>query len=377
MASGSVWTPSRISRCWTTCIPRETPPGSSGSGLQASSSHRAPGPGMSASRRASPSESDLDSGIPLEAVMNPLVSILIPAFNAQEWVADAVKSAMGQTWPRKEIVVVDDGSRDQTLAIARGLGSKEVSVVTQANQGAAATRNRAYSICQGDYIQWLDADDLLAPDKIARQMDAVDRGADKQTLLSSAWGYFMYRVHRADFVPTPLWCDLSPTEWLLRKMGQNLHMQTATWLVSRELTEVAGPWNTQLLGDDDGEYFCRVLLASDGVRFVREAKVFYRMSGFNCLSYIGRSDRKKEAQFVSMELHIRYLRSLEDSERVRTACVKYLQNWLPNFYPERPDIVKKAHQLAATLGGQLEVPRLSWKYVWIQKLFGWGLAKQT
>ena len=135
--------------------------------------------------------------------MKPLVSILIPAFNAQEWIADTLKSAMGQTWPRKEIIVVDDGSRDQTLAIARGLGSKEVSVVTQANQGAAATRNRAYSICQGDYIQWLDADDLLEPDKIARQMDATDRDAGKRMLLSSAWGYFMYRVHRADFVPTP------------------------------------------------------------------------------------------------------------------------------------------------------------------------------
>ena len=216
---------------------------------------------MSASRRASLSESDLDSGIPLEAVMNPLVSILIPAFNAQEWIADTLKSAIGQTWPRKEIIVVDDGSRDQTLAIARGLGSKEVSVVTQANQGAAATRNRAYSICQGDYIQWLDADDLLAPDKIARQMEAADRDAGRRMLLSSAWGYLMYRVHRADFVPTPLWCDLSPVEWLLRKLGQNLHMQTATWLVSRELTEAAGPWNTQLLGDDDGEYFYGVLPA--------------------------------------------------------------------------------------------------------------------
>jgi len=286
---------------------------------------------MSASRRASPSESDLDSGIPLEAVMNPLVSILIPAFNAQEWIADTLKSAIGQTWPRKEIIVVDDGSRDQTLAIARGLGSKEVSVVTQANQGAAATRNRAYSICQGDYIQWLDADDLLAPDKIARQMEATDRDAGRRMLLSSAWGYFMYRVHRADFVPTPLWCDLSPVEWLLRKLGQNLHMQTATWLVSRELTEAAGPWNTQLLGDDDGEYFCRVLLASDGTRFSPEARVYYRVSGPNSLSYIGRSERKMEAQFISMELHIGYLRSLENSERVRAACVTYLQNWLPNF----------------------------------------------
>lgn len=310
--------------------------------------------------------------------VDPLVSILIPAFNAQQWIADTIKSAVGQTWPRKEIIVVDDGSRDQTLAVARQWASRQVAVVTQANQGAAATRNRAFSICQGDYIQWLDADDLLAPDKIARQLEALDHGASRRTLLSSAWGWFMYRPYRADFIPTPLWCDLSPAEWLLRKMGQNLHMQTATWLVSRELTESAGPWNTQLLGDDDGEYFCRVLLASDGTRFSPEARVFYRMSGAISLSYIGRSERKMKAHFASMQLHIRYLQSLEDSERVRAACVQYLQNWLLTFYPERLDIVEQAQRLAASLGGRLEVPpRLSWKYAWIQKGFGWPLAKRA
>jgi glycosyltransferase involved in cell wall biosynthesis len=309
--------------------------------------------------------------------MKPLVSILVPAFNAQEWIAATIRSAVSQTWPRKEIIVIDDGSCDQTLSIARQFASEEVSVVTQANQGAAATRNQACSISQGDYIQWLDADDLLAPDKIARQIDALEHGASRRTLLSSAWGRFMYRSHRADFVPTPLWCDLSPAEWLLRKMGQNLHMQTATWLVSRELTEAAGPWNTQLLGDDDGEYFCRVLLASKGTRFIPEARVFYRMSGTNSLSYIGRSDRKMEAQFISMQLHIDYLRSLEDTMRIRAACVQYLQNWLPDFYPERLDIVKEAEQLATTLGGRLEVPRLSWKYAWIEKAFGWPLAKRA
>jgi hypothetical protein len=160
-------------------------------------------------------------------------------------------------------------------------------------------------------------------------------------------------------------------------MGQNLHMQTATWLVSRELTQAAGPWNTQLLGDDDGEYFCRVLVASNGARFIPEASVLYRMSGTNSLSYIGRSDRRMEAHFISMQLHIHYLRSLEDGGRVRAACVQYLQNWLPGFHPERLDIVKKAEQLATTLGGRLEVPRLSWKYAWIQKAFGWLLAKRA
>src|SRR6266849_2023711 len=288
--------------------------------------------------------------------MKPLVSILIPAFNAQKWIADTIESAVRQTWPKKEIIVVDDGSRDQTLSIARRFASKGVSVVTQANQGASTARNHAFAICQGDYIQWLDADDLLATNKIASQMDAVDRGAGPRVLLSSAWGHFLYRTRKADFVATPLWCDLSPAEWLLRKMGQNLHMQTATWLVSRELTEAAGPWNTQLSLDDDGEYFCRVLLHSEGTRFIPEAKIFYRMSGSNSLSYVGRSEQKMESMFRCMQLHISYLRSLEDSERVRAACVQYLENWLPAFYPERLDIVKRAAELAETLGSRLEVP---------------------
>ena len=85
-----------------------------------------------------------------------------------------------------------------------------------------------------------------------------------------------------------------------------------------------------------------------------------------------------EAQFASMQLHIGYLRSLEDSERVRRACVNYLQTWLPELYPERPDIVEKAVQLAAELGGRLQVPPpSSWKYAWIEKGFGSGLAKRA
>ncbi len=309
--------------------------------------------------------------------MKPLVSILIPAYNAQNWIASTLESALAQTWPRKEIIVVDDGSTDQTMAIARRFESDCLKVFTQENQGAAAARNRTFSLSHGDYIQWLDADDLLAPDKIATQMAALDEPLDKSVLLSGSWGQFLYRHYRTKFVPTALWCNLSPVEWLVRKMGQNLYMQTASWLVSRELTEAAGPWDTRLLGDDDGEYFCRILLASCGVRFVPEARVYYRASGTNSLSYIGRSDKKRDAQWCSMQLHIGYLRSLEDSDRVRAACVQYLQNWLIYFYPERPDLVQQARQLTKELGGKLDVPRLSWKYSWIAAAFGWPLAKHA
>lgn len=311
------------------------------------------------------------------AAKQPLVSILIPAFNAEEWISDTVRSAVAQTWKRKEIIVVDDGSTDQTLAIARQFESDGVRVIAQKNQGGAAARNTAFSLSHGEYIQWLDADDLLAPDKIARQMEILDRCESKRTLLSSAFGMFMYRPHRAEFTRTALWDDLSPIEWLLRKMGQNIYMQTATWLVSRELTEAVGPWDTRLLSDDDGEYFCRVLLASSGVRFVPEARVYYRAFRYNSLSFIGLSDKKLRAHWLSMKLHISYLRSLEESERVRTACVTYLQRNLLHFYPDRSDVVEQAEQLAKDLGSSLNVPNFSWKYSWARALFGWVVAKRV
>jgi glycosyltransferase involved in cell wall biosynthesis len=309
--------------------------------------------------------------------VKPLVSILIPAYNAEEWIADTLRCAIAQTWEPKEIIVVDDGSTDRTLAIARQFESEQFRAVTQKNQGAAATRNTALSLSHGDYIQYLDADDLIGPDKIAKQMEALGEAPDPRTLVSGPWGEFMYRYYRTNFIPTPLWCDLSPVEWLLRKMQFNTYMQTASWLVSRELADAAGPWNTTLLVDDDGEYFSRLLLVSNEVRFVPEAKVYYRASGSGSVSYIGLSDQKLCAQWKSMELHIRYLRSLEDSQRVRDACVTFLQTWLPTFYGSRPDLVKQAEEMAASLGGKLQHPKLSWKYAWVAALFGRQQAKRA
>jgi len=308
--------------------------------------------------------------------MNPLVSILIPAYNSQEWITETIESALAQTWPNKEIVVVDDGSKDQTLQIARRYESKNFRVVTQPNQGAAVARNTAFAMAQGDYIQWLDADDVLDPHKIENQVRQL-HGLSKRTLLSGAWGHFIYRQSKAQFVPTLLWHDLTPVEWLVRKMGHNLHMQTDNWLVSRELTEAAGPWDARLFRDNDGEYFCRVILASDGIRFVPEARSYYRSAGFKSISYIAGSNKKLESLFISMKLHINYLRSLEDSERTRAACVFYIGTWLHEFYPYRPDIAEQLKQMMADLGGKAEDPRLSWKYNWMVSMFGWSTARKT
>lgn len=309
--------------------------------------------------------------------MKPLVSILVPAFNTEEFLAEALTSALAQTWPRTEIIVVDDGSTDGTPAIARRFASGRVKVVAQEHQGAAAARNAAFALSQGDFIQWLDSDDLLAPEKVERQLSRLLQQGHRTFMASGPWGRFMYRPSRARFVPTGLWRDLPAAEWLLGKLGRNEYMQTATWLVSRELAEAAGPWDTRLVVDDDGEFFCRVLLASDGVLFVPDAKVFYRLRGSERLSYIGRSNGKPDAQFLSMLKQIECLRTLEDSERVRTASIRYLQTSLPQFHPHRPDIVEEVERLASALGGALTMPRLPWKYSWIAAIAGAGPARRA
>jgi glycosyltransferase involved in cell wall biosynthesis len=310
--------------------------------------------------------------------MKPLVSILMPAYNAERWISHSLESAIAQTWSRKEIIVANDGSTDRTEEVAQRFASKGVRVVTTKNEGLSGAVNNAYRYSQGDYLQYLDSDDLLAPDKIERQLAALRQDDGKRVLLSSPMACFYYRHKRARFIQNSLCQDLSPVEWLIRKMRDNLHMQNATWLVSRELAEGAGPWwDKDLNYDQDGEYFTRVLVASEGVRFVPGTGIFYRSVGTNRVSYIGNSDKKKEGLIRSMKLHVQYLRSLEDSERVREACLVYMQRWSQYFYPERPDLFAELQAFAAELHSRLEIPRLRWKYAWIRPLFGWKAAKRA
>ena len=300
--------------------------------------------------------------------MPELVSILIPAYNAERWLAETIRSALAQTWSRTEIIVVDDGSRDATLTVANSFQSSRVKVVTQSNMGAPAARNRAFELAQGDYIQWLDADDLLDPAKIAAQM-AVARTVDPRVLLSGPFGMFYYRSWKAVFTRTSLWRDLNAIEYFLARFNDNVFFQTGVWLISRRLSEMAGPWTDYDSPDDDGEYFCRVAMNSAGLKFVEGARTYYRVGNYGALNK-ARSDRAQTALFASKVKCIKYLLSLENSERSRASCVQLLRDWLPEFYPQRPDLVAEAMRLAGELGGHLQEPAPKWKYAPVDWLGG-------
>ena len=96
--------------------------------------------------------------------MQPLVSILIPCYNAERWVGQAIESALAQTWPNKEVIVVDDGSTDGSLEVIKSFGDR-IKWETGPNRGGNVARNRLLELSHGEWIQYLDADDYLLPAK--------------------------------------------------------------------------------------------------------------------------------------------------------------------------------------------------------------------
>ena len=199
---------------------------------------------------------------------------------------------------------------------------------------------------------------------------------DRLVLLSSAFGQFFIHPKRAVFKPTFLWHDLKPVDWIVTKFANNLWMNPATWLVSRELTCSSGKWNETLSLDDDGEYFCRVVSNSKFVKFVPTAKCFYRQWNIDSLSRDISANGCKSL-LKSLTLSIDRLLSMENSERTRAAALSYLNVWAIYFYPEHKEMGAILEKLACNLCGILKKPELSRKYELIRIILGWHATKMA
>lgn len=288
--------------------------------------------------------------------MPPLVSIIIPAFNSEKYLGETVRSALAQTWPNKEIIIVDDGSSDGTLAIAKQFESHDVKVLTQENRGAAAARNTGLAVAQGDYMQWLDADDLLAPDKISRQFagELID---DPSFVHTCRYARFHSRPRAARNVTNALCRDLDARGWLFTALETGDWLATATWLVSRRLTDLAGPWNERLTPgvNDDGEYFCRVVSFSNGVKFHEDAMVYYRIGNSNSLSQ-ERSSQALESIYLSASESVNHLLRLDKGESAREAGVLFLQYCVDQYRINDSQVWQAFRGRAKTLDGDLRLP---------------------
>ncbi len=303
----------------------------------------------------------------------PAISILIPCFNAERWLAPTLESALGQTHRSTEIILVDDGSRDNSLAIARQFEARGVRVVSQPNRGAGAARNHGLQLARGEFIQFLDADDLLAPDKISEQHARLAQSPD--CVASGPWARFENDPTTATFVPEENWRDCEPIEWLALNFAGRGMMPPASWLTPRALLDRAGPWDERLSLNDDGEYFCRVLLAAREAKFCAGARTFYRSNFAGSVSW-RRSIEAWQSAVLSHELCTQHLLSKENSLRSRRACADLFQRLAFAMYPDCPDLVVRCEDEARKLGGSALRPGGGVLFQLLRRLVGWKSARR-
>jgi glycosyltransferase involved in cell wall biosynthesis len=307
--------------------------------------------------------------------MTPLVSILIPAHNARPWIAETLESALAVEWTSKEIIVVDDGSSDGTLDVARSFESRGVRVFHQANQGASSARNRAWRESRGRWLQFLDADDLLHPRKISLQLEVA--GVLGETFAYCAdWTRFINSVNDADFTPQPLCRDSDPVSWITTKLRDNVMMHPGAWLVSRHIADIAGPWNETLTLDDDGEFFSRIVFASEGVRYCKGALSYYRSHTRGSLSR-RRTRAAWESGYRSLELTAERLASRDSGAAARQAIANAYQRLAYSIYPDEADLVRLCEDKSKGWGGTAVLPGGGVVFDLLARTLGWRAAAKV
>jgi glycosyltransferase involved in cell wall biosynthesis len=304
-----------------------------------------------------------------------LVSILIPCFNAAPYVGAAVQSVLDQTWPEKEIIVVNDGSTDGSAEILDGIRDSRISVIHQHNTGQCAAANRAFEESHGDYVKFFDADDLLAPNTIELQMKRL---AGSQTAVASCeWGRF-YDDDVATFQLSPqtVWRDMESTDWLVEAWREaQPMMQCALWLIPRTIVARAGLWDTSLSLINDFEFFTRILCHSSEVRFTPEALLYYRSGLSGSLS--GQKSRQAVVSaFLSVTRGTAHLLKRRSDKAARTACANILQGFIYTYYPEYPELRTTLTSRIDELGGSTVEPNGPPSFHKLRRLVGWKVARR-
>jgi glycosyltransferase involved in cell wall biosynthesis len=205
--------------------------------------------------------------------MQPLVSIGIPCYNAQQWIAASVQSALDQTWPRKEVIVVDDGSTDGTLAVLEKFGGS-IRVERASHGGANRARNLILKAARGEWLQYVDADDYLRPEKVAQQFTEAGNAETADAIYSP-----ILKEQWRNGQPQPLVEEpIDPATDIYTQFLRWQLPQTSGTLWRRDVLEAIGGWdeNATQLCDEHDCYF-RALKSGRRFVFTPTANAVYRI----------------------------------------------------------------------------------------------------
>ncbi|RZK09963.1 MAG: glycosyltransferase family 2 protein [Flavobacterium sp.] len=231
--------------------------------------------------------------------MHPIkVSVIIPLYNAEKFIEETIQSVINQTCKNIEIIIIDDGSTDSSYSVAQNYVGDFITVVKQENAGASAARNRGLRLAKGEYIQFLDADDLLSATKIEEQIKSLHQLSNYVAVCNTI--HFTEKIDLAQLTPNRyeksfLMNSNNPADFLVKLWGgyskYGSMVSIHAWLTPKKIIEASGPWNEALSYDDDGEFFARVLLRSDGIAYNDNVFSYYRKQSSSTLSDLDSNER--------------------------------------------------------------------------------------
>ena len=275
------------------------------------------------------------------------VSIIIPLYNSEAYIAQTIDSCLAQTHDNIEIIVVENGSTDQGYQVVKSIDDKRLSVFQIPTPNAAAARNYGYHKAKGAYIVFLDADDVMASNKIELQLKALSKKPEGW-VASCAWAKFKTNTKEAVISPQKVWAIQNPIDWCLQSWMGGGMMIPGCWLLPKVVVEKAGLWDERLSLHDDGEFMCRVLLASKGNVFVENTVVYYRQLA-SSLSRQNQSYRAAKSALEVCESYRKQVLFVKDSPRVRQALAYNYRRFIYEFHPKHKDLLQQAKQSIQTL----------------------------
>ncbi|MGV8815436.1 MAG: glycosyltransferase family 2 protein [Gelidibacter sp.] len=311
-------------------------------------------------------------------MFNNLVSVIIPNYNSIEFIKETLDSVFNQSYPNIEVIVVDDSSTDSSLAYLESIEANNFILKRNIGKGACAARNFGIQLASGGFIQFLDSDDIISEDKIKKQMALLKESPKKIAVCRTK--HFTETVANGvitgdDF----LYTTDDVAGFLLNLYGANgtfQSVQTSAWLTPKSIIEKGGLWDETLKKDQDGEFFCRMVMASEGVLFEPKGLNYYRKHPFGTNIANQKQEIHFDSQLRALNSKMDQLGVVKDTDSYRKAMALQYKIIAIGAYPEHKTIYKIAIDTAKRLGGSTYEPVLGGKIIEIIKhIFGWRTAK--
>jgi glycosyltransferase involved in cell wall biosynthesis len=218
----------------------------------------------------------------------PLVSVIIPTYNRAHLIGQTLDSVLAQTYQNWECIVVDDSSTDHTEEVISNYLKQDLRFQYHSRphdrpKGANACRNYGFELSKGDYIQYLDSDDLLSKNKIESQIQRLQK-ENTSDIAYCKWEKFIEMNKSYDINDKAFYRDFSSGYAFLESLGlYKTFMASHAYLFHRSILKSTGLWNEYLSSNQDGEFFSRVLMKCKKVCFC-ESTVFYRVNAVSSVS---------------------------------------------------------------------------------------------